>query len=359
MKHFFVLLMLASLSINTNADDPEISRADYIRANYSKYEYRIPMRDGTKLFTAAYIPNDKTKTYPILMYRTPYTIAPYGVDQYKSALGPDEVFEKEGYTLPETYADVIELAKDIDAKYGPDIRGFVYQSDSGVQGCGTYMGFLGSYGGDFFDNYTHLKPAMDSPEALQALNGLLEIKEYSVEGAVTYGFDECGTAFAQGKAAMTTFWDSGDFRFSDPEQSDIVGLWDVAPYPGGRATNGGWSVQISADSKQSEAAWEFLKWIISPDIEKKAIPLTPSCRTSILTDPENSEHPSYEGFNYILSQNPFGFPKVLPNWQILISTGTMVSSVLTEQVTPEEGLATLQKEMEVMMLRYDLWDGIK
>ena len=89
--------MLMSISLNAAAEEAELSRAEHIRANYSKYEYRIPMRDGTKLFTAAYIPNDTSKTYPILMYRTPYSISPYGADQYKSALGPDEIFEKEGY----------------------------------------------------------------------------------------------------------------------------------------------------------------------------------------------------------------------------------------------------------------------
>ncbi|MFC1538459.1 CocE/NonD family hydrolase [Candidatus Latescibacterota bacterium] len=97
MKYLFVLLLMTSISLNTKADEPEVTRADYIRSNYSKYEYKISMRDGVKLFTAAYIPNDRSETYPILLFRTPYTIAPYGADQYKSTLGPDEEFEKEGY----------------------------------------------------------------------------------------------------------------------------------------------------------------------------------------------------------------------------------------------------------------------
>jgi predicted acyl esterase len=48
--------------------------AAYIRENYSKYEYRIPMRDGVKLFTSVYVPKDviaEGKTYPIMMARTP------------------------------------------------------------------------------------------------------------------------------------------------------------------------------------------------------------------------------------------------------------------------------------------------
>ncbi len=69
----------------------------YIRLHYSKHEYMIPMRDGVKLMTAVFVPNDTTKPYPILMKRTPYNVAPYGVDKYPSKLGPSEHFIKAGY----------------------------------------------------------------------------------------------------------------------------------------------------------------------------------------------------------------------------------------------------------------------
>jgi uncharacterized protein len=70
---------------------------EYVKAHYTKYEYRIPMRDGVKLFTAVYVPKDDSKPYPILLYRTPYSIRPYGPDQYWSNLGPSPAFAKEGY----------------------------------------------------------------------------------------------------------------------------------------------------------------------------------------------------------------------------------------------------------------------
>ena len=44
--------------------------------HYTKYEYRIPMRDGVKLFTAVYVPKDTSQTYPILLTRTPYSVGP-------------------------------------------------------------------------------------------------------------------------------------------------------------------------------------------------------------------------------------------------------------------------------------------
>src|SRR4029450_8670971 len=49
----------------------------WVKENYTKYEHRIPMRDGIKLFTAVYVPKDASRTYPILLSRTPYSCKPY------------------------------------------------------------------------------------------------------------------------------------------------------------------------------------------------------------------------------------------------------------------------------------------
>lgn len=90
----FVLVTSFSALAADKKSDP---RADYIRANYTKYESQIPMRDDVKLFTSVYVPNDDSKTYPMMFQRTPYRVAPYGADKYKTRLGPSEAFEKEGF----------------------------------------------------------------------------------------------------------------------------------------------------------------------------------------------------------------------------------------------------------------------
>lgn len=77
---------------------------DYIKAHYTKYEFRIPVRDGKKLFTAVYVPKDTSQTCPVLLLRTPYSVGPYGVDNYKTSLGPSEKLAKEGYIF--AYQDV-------------------------------------------------------------------------------------------------------------------------------------------------------------------------------------------------------------------------------------------------------------
>jgi putative CocE/NonD family hydrolase len=75
-----------------------------VKAAYTKYEYRIPMRDGTRLFTAVYVPKDASQKYPILLTRTPYSVQPYGADHYRDNLGPSPLFASAGYVF--AYQDV-------------------------------------------------------------------------------------------------------------------------------------------------------------------------------------------------------------------------------------------------------------
>ncbi len=83
---------------------PAESLATYVTASYTKQELRVPMRDGVELFTAVYTPRDTSKTYPLLIKRTPYSCAPYGVDAYPTTLGPSAPFAEAGYIF--VYQDV-------------------------------------------------------------------------------------------------------------------------------------------------------------------------------------------------------------------------------------------------------------
>lgn len=107
----------------------ESAAAAEIREHYSKQEYRIAMRDGVKLFTAVYVPKDASPshTYPFLIQRTPYSVPPYGTDNYPKRLGPAPSFTKDGFIF--VYQDVrgrfqsegtfVEMTPHKDLKKGP------------------------------------------------------------------------------------------------------------------------------------------------------------------------------------------------------------------------------------------------
>jgi uncharacterized protein len=79
------------------AQDRPVAPEFDVKEHYTKYEYRIPMRDGVHLFTSVYVPKDNTRAYPFLIDRTPYSVGPYSVDQYRANLGPSPDFDKSGY----------------------------------------------------------------------------------------------------------------------------------------------------------------------------------------------------------------------------------------------------------------------
>ncbi len=95
-----VIAVLVSAGSALRADSDE----ELIRANYTKFEFRIPMRDGAKLFTTIYRPNDRSEKYPFLLFRTPYSCSPYGADKYRGSLGPDPRFPRDGFIF--VYQDV-------------------------------------------------------------------------------------------------------------------------------------------------------------------------------------------------------------------------------------------------------------
>ncbi|HEV2133249.1 MAG TPA: CocE/NonD family hydrolase [Terracidiphilus sp.] len=129
-----VLASVTIISVNIYAQQFTNDKAsqEFVRSHYTKYEFRIPMRDGVRLFTAVYVPKasafpDDRGPYPYLMERTPYSVAPYGEDQYPAHLGPSDEFERSGYIF--VYQDVrgrwmsegtfVEMRPHIDVKTSP------------------------------------------------------------------------------------------------------------------------------------------------------------------------------------------------------------------------------------------------
>lgn len=84
---------------------PLIPGQDFdIKANYTKSEYMISMRDGVKLYTQVYEPLDKSQEYPILLFRTPYSVGYYEANRFRPVLGPNRTYAKEGFIF--VYQDV-------------------------------------------------------------------------------------------------------------------------------------------------------------------------------------------------------------------------------------------------------------
>jgi putative CocE/NonD family hydrolase len=104
MKSRALLLGLLLLILSVAAPTLHAQTVAEVKARYTKTEQLITMRDGLKLFTSIYVPKDTSRKYAIMLSRTPYTVAPYGPDAYKSELGPSMLFQNEGFIF--VYQDV-------------------------------------------------------------------------------------------------------------------------------------------------------------------------------------------------------------------------------------------------------------
>lgn len=71
----------------------------YVRTHYRKQVVRIPMRDGARLLTIVYSPRDAgaAHRYPLLLARTPFSIAPYDTAVLPTAIAPDPIMLRDGY----------------------------------------------------------------------------------------------------------------------------------------------------------------------------------------------------------------------------------------------------------------------
>lgn len=105
----FVLGCKDTKNINLTEAETESNKVTtsvdtYAKDNYTKKELMIEMRDGIKLHTTIYSPKDASKTYPMLMMRTPYSCRPYGENEFKSKIGPNKYLMEEGNIM--VYQDV-------------------------------------------------------------------------------------------------------------------------------------------------------------------------------------------------------------------------------------------------------------
>ncbi len=110
---FLVLTLLLTLAPRSaSAAEPTVdTNAVWFAEHYTKYEHRIPMRDGVRLFTRIYVPKDDSQPWPILLTRTPYALKPYGTENYNDPVGSFRTLAKDSFIL---------VTQDVRGRYGSE-----------------------------------------------------------------------------------------------------------------------------------------------------------------------------------------------------------------------------------------------
>ena len=214
------------------------------------------------------------------------------VTEWKTLFYRKDLFAKAGLKVPTTFEELEEAARRLHDPAN-DMYGIVLRGQRGAA-VTQFSSFLYSHGGDFIKDG---KCVIDSPEAVEAFKyyGRL-LHDYGPPGVTNMSWPQAQALFASGKVAM---WADASVLIAgiiDAEKSVVADQVGVAIFPAGPAGAKPfqvvpWSVAIAAQSRQKEAALEFLKWATSKTMAKTAqLGGLTMARNSVWNDPEIAKH---------------------------------------------------------------------
>src|SRR5204862_6633111 len=206
-----------------------------------------------------------------------------------------DLFQKHNLKEPLTWDDVLVAARAIGeqemngAPGGGKVYGYVMRAAQGNAAVADFMPIFWACGGEMFDR--HGEPAVNTPEGIAALKVMVELGKYSPPGYASFNADEVGAHLLQGTAAMSINWPAWISSFGDQAKSKVGGRMEFSQMPGakntGQAEIGNWLIAIPRETKDVEAAMDFLLWATSaPQMKLSAQRGNPPTRKSVFTDAE-------------------------------------------------------------------------
>ena len=252
-----------------------------------------------------------------------------------------DIFDKHGLEVPETYDEMLDLACRI-PQLEPGMGGLASRAASGHHASHAFLLHLAPLGGRIFDD--EWNPIVNNAAGVKAAEALKTIVDCGPEGSQTFGFAEAGASFLQGTTAM--FLDSTVFagQVNDPEKSKVVGKVAWAPHPMGvrrGSQTGGFGIGIPANAQNKEAAFLFMQWLTSKEVDKAiAIEGGNPSRFSTHADREVlAVHPHLKTFGEALKHADPDWRPIIPVWgKINADLGTTLSKVLTENADIQSSL---------------------
>ena len=212
-----------------------------------------------------------------------------------------DIFEEMGLAVPTTWDEFYEVSKAITDAKAPEVYGagfmrvrgllhYFYQERARNEGC------------KFFDAET-MKATINGSGCVKALAGMVKDNTTMPPGVEQWGAIESLAAFNAGQIAMTQWWPpvgrwsagygTDDIAMQWVPPSVVAGNVGYALPPGGHPQlAAGFSMAVSSDSKNKDAAYLYIQWINSIDISGQRVQLPYTLR-----DPFRKSHfssPEYQ-----------------------------------------------------------------
>ncbi|GIQ61857.1 ABC transporter substrate-binding protein [Paenibacillus cisolokensis] len=212
-------------------------------------------------------------------------------------------------------------------------------------------------GGDFWDDEG--KPTYDRPENLEALQWMKTVQDkYGVKAMSAFNSQASAlqhSPFIAGKAAMIVDVNNlyTDIKKYAPDLDFGVAPIPYTKQPATWSAGFDYEIVNNHDDKRAAAAWELLKYLTSPEVQKKIHQVSGSLVSNMKAAkaPEFMADPVWEMIVGQMEHSRFiEYIPASPSWHAELDQ--VVQSVLNSGVDPQKALQDAQKNAETKLKNY-------
>ena len=282
-----------------------------------------------------------------------------------------DLFEKAGMKVPETFDELMQAAKFFkESPDYPDVAGMALNLQRGTPAGQQFFEWIYSAGGKPWesnypgspDPYADQTPLYNSPKAVEMVQFFKDMAAYGPPGVEQFAWDERANAFTQGKVAMINNWSVRTPLFKDPEISKVKDVFDVAMFPHAEGVEpvppvGGWIMCINKHSEQKEAAWDYMKWLASPEVHKDFVLAGgPPSRHSAMQDAEIIAAQPWVPVLYDSAKAAWTElrPRHALTFEVIDALGLEVNRAIVGDATPQEAMDSANAKITKMLKREGL-----
>jgi len=314
---------------------------DYVNGtpNYNFEDFEAPIRDLT-------VHDGKIYAVPYLNYAVGLIVRQDLFDD-KDMQAKYQAKYGKPLAVPTTLEDYVQVGKFFKEN---GIAGAAMQPQRGYKILEEWKNWLYAEGGDLMD--ADGKATANSPAAKKALELYIDMYQNAAPAnSLNWGFDDALRSMASGESAtMISYnWMLPSLNAEGGQSGDLAGKFQLYPVPGGKAVLGAWYWAIPENCAHKEAAWKYLSWLTSPEIDKKRTAMGGGVtRISTAADPnvwsQGYGEYFYKTVNTILA-NSEPLARGVHADEISIEVGNLLNSIVAGEMTIDEGLVAIDAKI--------------
>ena len=188
-----------------------------------------------------------------------------------------DLLDRHRQAVPKTWPELEAVAhRVLEAERRPpdDLFGYAGQFMQYEGIVCNLLEFIAGNGGRLVDEDSR-RATLDDPRTLAAIRWVRDhvVGSLAPRSVLTYQEPESLALFVQGHAVFLRDWPYAWQVANDPLQSRVVGQVGIAAlphFPGGRSRSalGGWLYGISSFSPRADAAWKFVEFMTSAEMQQ-------------------------------------------------------------------------------------------